>query len=100
MWGYSYYMMFHQILGITQHLFILCTGGNWQYNHLLFIVPFHFLKISNVLHSHSRLQSFGKFRESTDELLNKLMDLAKELLEEARKKGKKYDRYERNADLK
>jgi predicted nuclease with TOPRIM domain len=25
-----------------------------------------------------RLQSFGKFRESTDELLNKLMDIAAE----------------------
>ena len=30
-----------------------------------------------------RLQSFGKFRESTDELLNRLMDIGSRLSEEA-----------------
>ena len=33
-----------------------------------------------------RLQSFGKFRESTDELLNRLMDIATEYQKKASKK--------------
>jgi hypothetical protein len=33
-----------------------------------------------------RLQSFGKFRESTDELLNRLMDIATEYQKKGSKK--------------
>jgi hypothetical protein len=33
-----------------------------------------------------RLQSFGKFRESTDELLNRLMDIATDYQKKASKK--------------
>jgi hypothetical protein len=33
-----------------------------------------------------RLQSFGKFRESTDELLNRLMDIAAEYQKKTSKK--------------
>jgi hypothetical protein len=33
-----------------------------------------------------RLQSFGKFRESTDEVLNRLMDIAEEQLKKEKKK--------------
>jgi hypothetical protein len=33
-----------------------------------------------------RLQSFGNFRESTDELLNRLMDIAAEYQKKASKK--------------